>query len=266
MSKFLIGSDPELTPFIESNPSEAGLYLNNDRHNPLRISNNTHIHVDNVNFELSISPAANLQEWLSYNNESVLELNNFLKSIDKNLNALANPITIYPAHYEFQKLSSYVFGCQPDYNAWTNEINVGPNNTLEELSEALGKFRTAGGHIHIGIPTKLSDKVKALLIQRLDINCLPVYAVFEKGNSSNRRSLYGKAGAMRFKPYGVEYRVPGPEWFLNSNLQKLFYEAIDKSVTDLEAAIHSNKLDKFAEENTAKLYKTVHKINSANYA
>jgi hypothetical protein len=89
------------------------------------------------------------------------------------------------------------FGCEPDYNAWTGNVNMIP--TLDNPG-----LRSNGFHIHIGYqspdPTTSFELIKAmdlfLGLPSLDMDL-----------DNQRRSLYGKAGACRMKPYGVEYRV-----------------------------------------------------------
>jgi len=44
------------------------------------------------------------------------------------------------------------FGCDPDYNAWTGQINDKPECT--DLT-----FRTAGGHVHIGLEDKTPNNI-----------------------------------------------------------------------------------------------------------
>jgi len=86
-------------------------------------------------------------------------------------------------------------GCDPDYNAWTGKENPRPRTRTG--------LRTFGGHIHIeGGDT---DTIKAC-----DLT-LGMWSVLED-RDTDRRKLYGKAGAHRVKPYGVEYRVLSNFW------------------------------------------------------
>lgn len=95
-----------------------------------------------------------------------------------------------------------VFGCEPDFNAWKREVNPRPHADDPTL-------RTAAAHVHIGWDEP-SDEDRHALIQMADL-CAAVPAVLEDPDTE-RRKLYGKAGAFRIKEYGVEHRVLSNYW------------------------------------------------------
>jgi hypothetical protein len=108
-------------------------------------------------------------------------------------------------------------GCDPDFNAYTMEINPTPN--------AKTNLRTAAGHIHIGWisdprppgipPTREHFNLCVAMAKELDVRLGLPCLTWE--TDPRRRRLYGKAGAFRPKPYGMEYRTPSNEWLYNPN-------------------------------------------------
>jgi hypothetical protein len=91
-------------------------------------------------------------------------------------------------------------GCSPDDNVWTGQQNPLPNPDTN--------FRTYGGHVHIQFGTP--QTVKAC-----DIT-LGMWSVL-RDQDTDRKKMYGRAGAYRTKPYGVEYRVLSNFWCDNEN-------------------------------------------------
>lgn len=105
-------------------------------------------------------------------------------------------------------------GCDPSRNAWMRG---------EEMDMPYGEespTRYAGGHIHMG---KYRDGPPNLFIDDHDnvieiikvadhIVGLPFTQMFGGEASALRRQAYGKAGEYRYKDYGLEYRVLGPQW------------------------------------------------------
>lgn len=100
-----------------------------------------------------------------------------------------------------------VFGCEPDYNAWSVKENRKPTAKDKCL-------RTAGGHIHVGTQV---DMLKAVRAMDLWLG-VPSVLIDDSPASVARRELYGKAGAMRPKPYGFEYRVLSNFWMFEDYL------------------------------------------------
>jgi len=107
---------------------------------------------------------------------------------------------------ELDTLEAKTFGCEPDFNAWTNKVN-------KFVKARSTNLRTNGFHIHIGYKNP-SLYTSLDLIKAMDL-CLGVPSIILDPDI-RRRSLYGKAGAYRIKPYGVEYRVLS-NYFINSD-------------------------------------------------
>lgn len=110
----------------------------------------------------------------------------------------------YTSSYSFGLFSSdklnneqaQTFGCDPDYDAWRNEMNISP--------AAETNIRTAGLHIHIGYPDPSIQKS----LEYIKLFDLILFTRFCTISSSQniRKFMYGKEGAFRFKDYGFEYR------------------------------------------------------------
>lgn len=120
------------------------------------------------------------------------------------------------------------FGCMPDYNAWTVTRNPRPDSNVN--------FRSAAGHIHIGWKNPDEDKVgdgRIDLIRAADVFAsLP--SVWEDPDRQ-RRSLYGKAGACRFKEYGVEHRVLGNYWIESKKTARTIFNRYQQAIDFLNA-------------------------------
>jgi hypothetical protein len=113
------------------------------------------------------------------------------------------------------------FGCNPDWNAYTKEMNVC------EIDGETHRTRYAGGHIHVGfykyrdIDTEiLKDPNKHLeYIKLMDIIVgIPTAMLDQSFESKRRRRFYGKAGCFRPTEYGLEYRTPSNFWLLSPAL------------------------------------------------
>src|SRR5699024_2897559 len=79
-------------------------------------------------------------------------------------------------------------------------------------------FRTGAGHVHVGMDGLRSVKVTMGLVRSLD-GYLGLSSLLWD-DDKERRELYGKAGAYRKKPYGVEYRTLSNAWLNSPELIK----------------------------------------------
>lgn len=105
------------------------------------------------------------------------------------------------------------FGCDPEFNAYDMETVVAPK------CEKGNTFRSGGGHIHLGYLSggneyPLIDIDGRWWITRLmDVFLgIPSIIMDNDPTSQARRKLYGGAGNMRPKEYGLEYRTLSNFW------------------------------------------------------
>jgi len=165
---------------------------------PMGIGDGFFIQEDNVAAEYNIPPCSNARDFansilrgLSYINK-VAKRNNLQLALEAALNF--DPTQLATPHAQ-------MLGCEPDYNIWTLSINPRPVPPAT--------LRTAAGHLHASWQTPDEDQ-KVALVRALDITLGVPSILVTKMNE--RRSLYGRAGAFRDKPYGVEYRTLDNFW------------------------------------------------------
>lgn len=120
-------------------------------------------------------------------------------------------------------------GCDPDYDAYTLKPNPRPDG--DRL------FRTASGHLHIGwgsdIPTDNEEHMQicADFVKMLDATVGLIMTYIDR--DPRRRELYGKAGAFRPKPYGVEYRTPSSVWLKNKTYRQAVWQGMNYAISRL---------------------------------
>ena len=198
-----VGSDPEV--FVKSS---AGIIpviglLGGTKNSPRPVELGA-VQEDNVLAEFNITPARTAKEFVNNINHVMEQLAGLLGN---------NKYEIKSWHsFRMRELSKYgpaahEFGCDPDFNCWTGTQNPPPNRDRPGL-------RTAAGHIHVG-GTKHSPDVVAKI---MDI-CLGVPSIIYDTDPI-RRIMYGKAGAYRPKPYGMEYRVLSNFWLKTDTMKE----------------------------------------------
>lgn len=126
---------------------------------------------------------------------------------------------------QMQDPQAWVLGCDPDYDAWNLKWNTKPGNDDPLL-------RSAGGHIHVGYSNpNAADSIRLLRI--LDYF---VGAPLKRLDPDKKRAeLYGKPGAGRFKPYGVEYRTPSNFWTLSTKATAAIYNNVMHAVSLIDS-------------------------------
>jgi hypothetical protein len=112
-----------------------------------------------------------------------------------------------------------VFGCDPDFNAWTGEMNPKPQAADETL-------RSCGGHLHVGYPIEEIEPRR--LIKFMDLFLGVPSVVMDDGDL--RKQLYGKAGAYRPKHYGAEYRTLSNFWVKHPDLTAWAWRATAEAI------------------------------------
>lgn len=226
-----LGSDPEVflfNPKTNEHVSVIGL-IKADKHNPLQIKDMPQgftLQEDNVALEYGIPPAATEDEFVSHIQQVMDKSREWLVVDGQPLTFSKLSCIIFPKEQMKHPLA-YVFGCEPDYNAWTQSVNAKPKPPHKYM-------RSAGGHIHVETNQNPLDVVK-----KMDL-FLSIPAVF-MDQGVERKQLYGQAGAHRPKPYGVEYRTLSNFWIFDEKLIRWAWR-------NTERALKSNiNLDDYAE-------------------
>jgi hypothetical protein len=186
---------------------------------------------DNVAVEFNIPPAGSREEWDS----SIQKTIEFLQAFTKEQYGLSFSnlsAALFPED-QLDNPAAQAFGCEPDYDAWTGKMNPKPEAADKRL-------RSCGGHIHIGL-----GKVDAATAERMG-RLMDLYAGVPSvlmDNGELRKELYGKRGAMRYKPYGMEYRTLSNFWVLSPETRNWAWDATHQAVEALQQGMDVMSLD-----------------------
>jgi hypothetical protein len=208
MPGITFGCDPEL--FVINPEGEfvtaAGL-IPGTKESPYKVEHGA-VQVDGMAAEFNIDPVTNFEDF-DRNVTSVMKT--LKKMLPKGYSLACVPsVTFSEKAWEEAPDDAKILGCTPDFNAWEGTVNPPPDG------EITPRFRTAAGHVHVGwtegMDARDPDHYKYCtdLVKQLDWY-LGAWST-KKDKDTERRRLYGKAGSMRFKPYGVEYRVLSNFW------------------------------------------------------
>lgn len=174
---------------------------------------------DNVAIEFNIAPVTNRKDFV----RSIQDVLNYLDDFARKqkLTLALDAAAIFPDS-ELEDPRSWSFGCDPDFNAWLKCENYVPEREEQYLN-----LRSAGGHLHIGYENP-QDDVSIELVKLLDIfiGCPSVLVDKDK----LRRKMYGKAGAFRLKPYGVEYRTLSNYWLQSPAYMEFVINQANKAI------------------------------------
>lgn len=212
-----IGADPEMFLYYQNHtPVSAIGLIGGTKHNPAPLGREGFfVQEDNVLVEFNIPPAKTMEEFV----ESIEWSKETIRKV-VNANGLSIQIKAterFPDS-ELQHPKAQELGCDPDYNAWTGQVNPRP-----VLEGHMKNIRSAGGHIHIGWEQAPDDPpmFRRQVIKAMDL-FVGVPSVKMDMNWA-RRELYGKAGAYRTASYGVEYRTPSNFWLRDAQYAQWAY-------------------------------------------
>lgn len=215
---FQIGADPEI--FLQNKEgkfkSVIGL-IGGDKWHPRKLTEDGHaVLEDNVAVEFNIPPCSTLADFRQEINRTMGMVRNILPTdlLFNECSAVSFPDD------ELACDAAWVFGCEPDLNAWTLEENPRPETEDKNL-------RSAGGHIHVGSDIAINNPIH--VVRAMDV-FLGVPSTRLDTAGGPRRKLYGKPGAFRFKPYGVEYRTLSNFWIFSDNLLEWAYEGTRRAL------------------------------------
>lgn len=186
------------------------------------------VQVDGVAIEFNTKPAYTAIEFAQYTTDVMKQIR---AMVPDHIEFVVKPAVIFDK-FVFDKLPDKPkeLGCSPDYNVWSKTVNPPP-----AAPRGLESMRTGSGHVHIGwtsgknvddpshkfdcdIVGRAVDMVVGAFLKYIDRDTL-------------RQKLYGKAGTIRVKPYGIEWRTPSNEWLNHPELYQWLFDAVHKTVT-----------------------------------
>ena len=217
MQTFTIGCDPEIFLKDSSNnfKSVIGL-LGGSKWFPRKLSEVGHACLeDNVAVEFNIPPCSTFED---FKREVQATMQMVKEILPSELQYDQSSAVSFPES-ELNCEQAWVFGCEPDYNAWTMEENPKPTSPDKNL-------RSAGGHIHVGSSIALDNPINTVRAMDLFLG-VPSISL---DTGTLRRQLYGKAGAFRPKDYGIEYRTLSNFWIFTDSLINWAYTGTQRAL------------------------------------
>lgn len=218
--KYLIGTDPELfLENVEGKFVSAHDIIPGSKLNPHRVDGGF-IQPDGTAAEFNTDPVDNADDFSAGIINVLTQLQEVVSK--HGLSLVATPTATFEMKY-FKTLPGVAkaFGCTPDYNAWTNKRT--------HFKPTKEPFRTGAGHIHIGWTQDVLDVFEGAhmfdcleAVKQLDSCLYPASLIWDK--DTKRRTLYGKMGSFRPKPYGVEYRPLSNAWIADPDLHRFVFD------------------------------------------
>lgn len=215
------GADPEVfvQDFMGGMRSIIGL-IGGSKDEPLpltELGDGFAVQEDNVAMEFNIPPSASAAEF----DENIRKVLDTLSATVKGkygFNLCRVSAVSFP-EMELQNPAALVFGCDPDFDAWTGKTNPRPSAEDKNL-------RSCGGHIHVGYDKAQAKQEK--VIQYMDMYLGVPSVLMDTGEL--RKKLYGKSGAFRYKPFGLEYRTLSNFWIFDPALRQWAFRNTQKAV------------------------------------
>ena len=219
MPTILIGADPEV--FVK-NPNSGQFVsahgmIKGTKEEPFKVRSGA-VQVDGTALEFNIDPASTVLQFVG----NIREVFTQMQMMVPGYNVVIEPTAVFEQGYFDNEIPSdaKALGCTPDFNGWTLGQNIPPDNSRP--------MRTGAGHIHIGW-TDDADVYDdehfqkcAQMARQMDYY-LGIHSLMWDPDSQ-RRTMYGKAGCFRPKPYGMEYRTLSNAWLKSPFLMAWVYK------------------------------------------
>ena len=236
--KITIGADPEFFVKLGRTFKSAHGLVAGTKAEPSPLKDGA-VQVDGLALEFNIDPCDTAEKFDSCITSVLSQIRDIVPA--KYSFEFVPTAKFTPLHMAKQPPEALELGCEPDYNAYLGEANDKPDG-------AAG-LRTAAGHVHIGIDRVLSEVEKRKLVILCDI-FLGLDSL-SWDTDTLRRSMYGKAGCYRSKPYGIEYRTMSNAWVSDPKLRKRVFDGAVEAVNNLD---NFNKIIELVERKTGSKY------------
>lgn len=172
--------------------------------------------LDNVLAEFCIPPATTKDEFYKNILHSMQYIN---ETIPKEYCTVAIPAANLDIKYLMTE-HAQIFGCEPDFNAYTGLENIKPR--CNDIT-----LRSAGGHLHFGYLNPDVNTNKRI-IKAMDL-FIGIPSIIQEPENK-RKELYGCAGAYRNKKYGVEYRTISNYYLQSKKLTDWVFDSSQKAI------------------------------------
>lgn len=254
--EFKLGADPELfLKRADGTNISAHDIVPGSKKAP-HIVDSGAIQPDGLAAEFNID-AVPFNDFRAFDNNLTKVLGELKKTVGPDVFFDTRPSTLFDKdYYDSLPETAKILGCDPDYDAYS-EDPMKPNPRPDGSSG----LRSAAGHLHIGwgndIPVDHPEHLDICrdFIRQLDLYVGLGMTVFD--TDTERRKLYGKAGAYRPKHYGVEYRTPSNAWISSRVRRQFIHNLVVAAITDMQSG--SPKFSTF-EKRYAKTYGSVQDI------
>lgn len=180
--------------------------------------------IDGVQVEINPVPST-CRESLAHNISSCF-ISLKQKLATQNILSLSFDRTIEVSKEELDSLrdENKKFGCDPSSNSYGSKGN---SVDLKKIDPEEYKYRSAGGHMHLGGASGETTKVlknPTKLVPLLDILVGNTSVLLDRDPGNiERRKLYGRAGEYRTPPHGLEYRVLSNFWLQACPIMSLVF-------------------------------------------
>jgi len=222
--KFTIGADPELFIINEKTGkviSSIGLipgikgepYISED------MPKGFGLETDNILAEFNIPPVTSCEGFINAMNYMKDYITNFVKKINPNYGIKCSAYEVVDED-QLQSDEAKLFGCDPDYNCYTESQNEKPDG-------ALTNGRSAGCHIHIGYENP-NVETSLKLVKYFDVYVGLPSVLYD--TDVRRRTLYGKAGSFRLQEWGVEVRLLSAAMYANEKLMRIIWNGVIQAI------------------------------------
>lgn len=244
MEGFKFGCDPEL--FVtdpDGRPVTAEGLLPGTKDEPFKVDCGA-VQVDGMAAEFNIDPAVDFQHFNHNIVQVIKQLKGMLPTGYKLLPAPA--VTFDQEMWDLAPEKAKELGCSPDFNAWTGETNPPPHDPSNP------RLRTASGHLHIGwTEDESTSDLQHVMNCRDLVKQLDWYLggwSLKMDDDATRRRLYGKAGACRYKPYGVEYRVLSNFWLASKERRLTVWNRMCMAIDQMRKGYMPDKAGKIGND------------------
>lgn len=196
-----------------------------------KIPKGTMIQEDGPAIEFNVAPADHTGRLINDCSSIVAAIRGF--ALRKGMGVWPSAIAEFPEEARKASPTTFIVGCDPDRNAYTQQERKVPQSVQDSLT------RFAGGHFHVGYDKDLIPP--HIVVQFLDLVLgLPSLTSDKQGL---RRQFYGQAGTYRVKEYGVEYRTLSNFWLpgftYDTDLISLLFRGADVLMTQLHTKMEA---------------------------